>query len=132
MATVQFAVTTPKITVNNQNIAIKPNSFKFTEGLGEQKVDVQSAGGNAVQQVIKQDANTMKSSVKFALENTIANIEVTKTWKLNPGANAITATAAITGDFTRTFSLCTLINNYEVGLGVDTDTELEFEGQQAN
>ena len=131
MATVQFAVTTPKVTVNNQTIAVKPNSVWFDEGLGEQKVDVQSAGGNAVQQVIKQDASTLKSMCGFKLENTEQNIEFARQWKLNPGANALTITSSISSSFSRSFTDLTLTNNYKVELGADTEIVIEFTGEQA-
>ena len=59
-----FSLSTPQISINGVNIAIVPNSCTFTEGFGAQTVNVQSAGGGSVSQVISNDVSTNLSTVK--------------------------------------------------------------------
>jgi hypothetical protein len=122
------ALSNPTVVMNNLVVAIVPNSFSFTEGLGEQTVRVQSAGGGSVQTVVSNNVETNKSGFKYSLYNTIANIDLAKTWKQNLDANA----TSVTGEgLDRSFSGVVLINNYEVNLGSDTTIDLEFESQPA-
>ena len=124
-----ISVSTPSITVNNVVIGIKPNSFSYTEGFGEQSIRVQSAGGGTVEQVYSQDATSKYSMVKFIIYNTPLNIENARAWKSNLNNNAI----SITDDngITRHFNRMALINNYEVKLSADGEIELEFHGSAA-
>jgi len=127
---VQFAITAPQVAVNNQVIYIVPNSLVYTEGLGAQEVRPQSGGGGAIENVVIDNVDGKKSSIKFSIENTVTNIDLARSWKLNTGKNGITITDLVTG-FSRTFQGVVLINNYEVGLGADKNLALEFEGSQA-
>jgi len=122
------ALSNPTIVVNNLATPIVPNSFTFTEGLGEQTIRTQSAGGGSVQTVFSNNVETNKSMVKFSLYNTADNIDLIKLWKQNGDANAI----SVTGEgLNRSFSGAALISNYEVNLGSDTTIDVEFEGQPA-
>ena len=42
-------ISDPSVVVNNVGVAIVPNSLEFTEGLGEQEILVQAAGGGVIQ-----------------------------------------------------------------------------------
>ena len=122
------ALSNPTVVINNLATPIVPNSFTFTEGLGEQTIRTQSSGGGSVQTVFSNNVETNKSMVKFSLFNTAANIDLIKTWKQNADANAI----SVTGEgLNRSFSGAALISNYEVNLGSDTTIDVEFEGQPA-
>lgn len=123
------ALSNATVVVNNLATPIVPNSFTFTEGLGEQTMRTQSSGGGSVQTVFSNNVETNKSMVKFSVYNTAENIDLLKTWKQNKDANAI----SVTGDdgFARSFSGAALINNYEVNLGSDTAIDVEFESQPA-
>jgi hypothetical protein len=122
------ALARPSITVNNDAIFIVANSALYTEGKGEQNVSVQSAGGSNVDIVISENVETNMSKVNFAMKNTADNIELIRSWKSNPGANAV---AIQSGDFSRTIGQATLTNDYEVNLGSDTQIDLEFMGLAA-
>ena len=118
----------PQVLVNNNPIAIIPNSLTFMEGLGEQTVEPHSAGGNNVFAVYAEDVSTRIGEVKFELANTEQNIALIRDWKLRGNDNVI----IINGEeFSRTFSNSVLSNNYEIGLGADTNISLEFKSDPA-
>ena len=118
------ALSNPTVVVNNLATPIVPNSFAFTEGLGEQTMRTQSSGGGTVQTVFSNNVETNKSMIKFSMFNTADNIDLIKTWKQNADANAI----SLTGEgLSRSFSGAALISNYEVNLGSDTTIDVEFE-----
>lgn len=116
-------IANPSVLINNMPIAIIPNSCDFTEGLGEQTVEPQSAGGNQIDIVYSEDVKSRLSTVKFSLANTDANIALARSWKINGNANVI----IINGEtMSRTFTSASLVNDYEVGLGADSNLELEW------
>jgi len=118
----------PTIVVNNTAVAIVPNSFAYTEGFGEQELQVQSAGGGSVQSVLANNVETNLSMIKFSLHNTAENIDLARTWKTNANNNAIT----ITGEgLNRSVNNAALTNDYEVNLGADTTIDIEFKGDAA-
>ena len=124
------AITTPTITVNNETIFIVPGSFIYNEGLGEQTVRVQSSGGGSVQNIASQNVEMRKTTVKFSMINDQINISNARKWKIRFQSNAISATDVLE-DFTKTFKLAVLTNNYDVPLGPDGVIELEFDTQSA-
>jgi len=122
------ALSNPVVTINNVVLAIVPNSVTYTEGLGEQTMRTQSAGGGSVEQVYSNNVETNQSMFKCQLFNTAENIDNIRIWKTNNNANAIT----LTGEgLTRSFSSMALTNNYEVNLGSDTAIDIEFIGNPA-
>ena len=121
---------TPTVVVNNQVVSIIPGSFEFTEGLGEQSVRSQSAGGGIVEMVISDNAETKISDVKFKMFATTYNIQIIKSWKKNLSSNVITATHP-TQPITRTFQSATMINQYVVQAKPDGEIDLEFKTSPA-
>ena len=117
------------VLVNNVSIPIVPNSFTYTEGLGEQKMSVQAAG-DTVQQVYFDDASTRFSSIKFSIVSNKENIEIVRTWKTNRNNNNIIV-SDVNSDFTRTFNNAALIQDYEVGIGAEKTIDLEFRSDSA-
>jgi len=121
-------IANPSVVVNNIPIAIVANSCTFTEGLGEQMVEPQSAGGQLTESVYSQDVKSKLSTVKFNLANTDANINLARKWKINANANVI----VITGEtLSRTFTNASLISDYEVALSSDGAIELEWKSDPA-
>ena len=55
----------PTVQVNDDTIAIVPNSIEYKTGIGDKNVKSQSAGGNSIEVVITEDAETKKSMVIF-------------------------------------------------------------------
>lgn len=120
------------VTVNNNVIAIIPNSLGFTEGLGEQVQRAASAGGGSVEQIFSENIETNFSMVKFEIPATIENIELARGWKVNKNQNLVQiAGRTPEGTLTRSFSQAALINDYEVLLGSDTNISIEFRANQA-
>lgn len=122
------------LNINNTPTAYVPNSLSFNEGLGEQSISTQSAGGGIVQTVYSNNVETNKSMVKFSIfaagDATANNIDTIKTWKLNGSANAITISDTASG-FTRTFQNMALVNSYDINLQDQGKIEVEFQGDPA-
>ena len=126
-----FGISSPAVKVAGVTYAIVPNSFTYTEGLGEQDVEVQASGKN-VELVTFHDVKSNFSTVKFSMLSDAANIEAAKSWKIVGPVKIVVSGAQEGGpSFTRTFLNCILTNNYDVNLAVGGKLELEFKGEQA-
>ncbi len=115
----------PVVMVNNVQVAVKPNSVVYDEGLGEQNLRAASTGGNQVEQVYSENVESNFGMVKFEMPATIDNIANQRAWKINKNANLIQLMGNTPeGDFSRTFTQAALLNPIEVPLGSDTDIAL--------
>lgn len=123
------ALFAPTVVVNNVAVAIKPNSFSYTEGFGERKVRTSSAGGSSTSQVVSEDIETQMSTCKFTVYTTSDQVDAIRTWQTNLDANAIEVTDR--GSFNRTFLNAIITNDPEVSLGVDGEVEVEFTSKRA-
>ena len=112
------------VSVNNVSVGIVPNSVKYTEGKGEQKVHAVSAGGGSAEMAYADDVSSKFSKVSFEILPTAANISLARQWKCNGNANVVHITGA--NSFSRTFSYAALVNNYEVNLAADGKIQIEF------
>lgn len=120
------------LTINNVVVAYAANTLTFTEGLGEQNVRAASAGGNQVDQIFSKDVETQFSTVKFDLPATVPNIAQAREWKVNEDQNLVQISGETPeGRLTRTFSRASLMNDYEVALGKDTNVSIEFRANPA-
>ena len=120
------------VTINNDVVAIAANTLVFTEGLGEQNVRAASAGGNLAEQVYSKNVETQFSMVKFELPATVPNIALARAWKVNEDQNLVQISGRTPeGRLTRTFSRASLMNDYEVALGSDTNIAIEFRSNPA-
>jgi hypothetical protein len=120
-------LTNVTVVVNNDTQPIVVNSLKYTEGLGDQKIHIVSAGGGAIQQVYANDLETAYSAVSFDLRSTPENIENIKGWKRNGNSNGVQIFGTAGGtDFSRTFAHAALTLNYDVEIGVDAVISVEF------
>lgn len=124
------AISTPSVIINNIPVSIIPNSLKYTEGLGEQTMRTQSAGGGSVDVVYSVNAESLMSTLSFEIINTAENIQLARGWKSNRNDNAISLIDNATG-FSRNFANMALTSNYEVNLGSDTTIAIEFMGNAA-
>lgn len=122
------ALINPAVVVNNQPVAIKPNSFSYTEGFGEFKTRVQTAGPGSIENINTEDVETQKSMVKFTLLTTTENIDIARQWKANFDQNSITATAP---DFSRSFGSALLMTDVEIAAGQEGEFEVEFTTRRA-
>lgn len=122
-----FKLNTASIFVNNEVVPIVPESFTFTEGLGEQTIETASIGGGVTEQVFSEDVTTAASNPKFEMYPTIENIALARSWKGNRNANVVAASGTTPDGqvFSRTFTQAALTNNYEVNLG-SANIAIEF------
>ena len=97
-------ISNPRLVVNDVLLGIVPKSFSYTEGLGEQDV-VQTAG------------EICYSYIEFDVMNTVENIDLLRSWKINKKSMIGTATGTSDSGWKRTFNNSTIINDYEVPLG---------------
>ena len=122
------ALANPIVTVNDVNIAIKPNSFSYTDGFGERNVRPQTNGPNVVENVVTENPETELSMCKFMLISTDDNANIVRTWLNNLDNNTITA---VQGSFSRSFRRGTVINNPEIAISQDGEIEVEFKCEKA-
>lgn len=118
----------PTVEVNNGIVAIIPNTLGFKTGKGNITMRPQSAGNRSISMVKTQDAETMKSMVKFALYNTKVNNDLLNDWQDAVDGNSIRFSD---GDFTMSFRNMFVIEDPERNLGADATWEITFEGQPA-
>lgn len=118
----------PQVVVNDAAVKVVPNSVSYTEGFGEQKSEIQSAGGGVVEKVDSQNVETALSSVKFSMFPTLDNINLARS--LKAGAPSVIKITDGSG-FSRTFTCATLNNDYDVNVGSDEQIDLEFMTQAA-
>ena len=117
----------PTVEVNNDTIGVVPNSISYMKGKGEKNVRPQSAGGNSVEMIITDNAETKKGMVKFSLYNTKANQDLLDAWQ-DSNANTIRLSQ---GDFVVSYRGMVVTSDPEVSTGADGSFEVAFEGQPA-
>lgn len=114
----------PTVKVNDVVIAIIPNSLSYKPGVGDRKVMTQSAGGNAIETVVSEDATTKKSMVKFKLYNTEANLQRTKDWN-----DLDSSTIRLSeGNIAESFRDMVITTEPERSIGAEGELEIEWEG----
>jgi dihydroxyacetone kinase-like predicted kinase len=118
----------PYIVINNVSVGVLPNTFSYTEGLGEANYRVQSSGGQNVDTVYTLNIETALSMIKFTLISSTENVNLARAWKANQDGNVITASQ---DTFTRTFRRAALITDYEVIVTADGTIALEFKSLPA-
>jgi len=122
----------PLVTVNNDPVAVTPNSVMYTEGLGEQTMRAASLVGGQVVPIYSQNIEQNFGSVSFDMPATPANIAKARQWKANADQNVISITGATPeGTLARAFQRAAILNNYEVALGSETNITIEFKSLQA-
>lgn len=120
------------VTVNNEPLAIIPNSLKYTEGKGEQTIRAASAGGGEVEQIYANNVESNFSMVSFDMPATVENIGRALDWKVNRNLNVVTiAGSTPEGTVTRTFTQAAILNDYEVPLGSETNVTIDFKANPA-
>ena len=120
------------ISVNNDPVAVTPNSVVYTEGLGEQSIRAASSGGGQVEQIYSNNIESNFSTLRFDMPATVENIERAREWKVNTNQNvAQVAGRTPEGRVTRTFTQAAILNDYEVALGTETDISIEFKSNPA-
>jgi hypothetical protein len=125
-----ITLSVPSVIVNNQTIAIVPNSFSYDGGEGEINVRAASGGGNTIESVHSVNAEGKIGGCKFDVYLTPDVDSLIRTWKNQVGQNNIQFVQRLSGggNFTRSLSRQSLINAVERGASSDGVVSLEFKG----
>ena len=115
----------PTIEVNDATIAIIPNSLSYKKGQGDKAVKAQSAGGNAIEIVVSENAETKISMVKFKMTNTKENFDLIDGWTTNINGNTIRFSE---GEMVESFRTMVVTSEPERMIGFDGEAEIEFQG----
>jgi len=125
-------LTDATLLANNEVVGIVPNSLKYTEGFGEQKVRSTSIGGGKVEQIYARDLESALSKLMFDLPTTPENVALAREWKANGNLNVFQiAGFTAEGEVTRTFGQAAVVNDYEVEIGADTNISVEVQSNAA-
>lgn len=116
----------PSVQVNDETISIVPNSLSYKKGQGDKSVKAQSAGGNAIEVVMTENAETKISMTKFKLYNTKANFDLVNSWVTNISGSTIRLSE---GDLIESFRNMIVTTEPERMIGADGELEIEFMGQ---
>lgn len=122
------ALATPQLIVNDIVFLIKPNSLSYTEGFGERKVRVKSAGGGSKVIVVTRDLESEYSMVKFTAFTEDVSIETIRGWQEKLAANTIRFSDA---GLQRAVTQAIVTNDPEINFGVDGEIDIEFQGNPA-
>lgn len=120
----QRTLSNPTVEVNDVVIGIIPNSLTYKEGKGDKDVKAESAGGNSIDVVITENAETKISMVKFKLYNTDGNLNAINVWSENE-TNTILLSE---GNIQVPFRDMVVTTEPERAIGADGELEIEFKG----
>ena len=115
------------VLINDEAVAIIPNSLKFTEGLGEQTMRAASVGGGRTEQVYSQNVEENFGKIMFDLHATPENIKTARSWKVNLNKNVVQIAGKTSeGDLNRTYTQAAVLNDYEIEVGPEGTLSIEF------
>ena len=118
--------------INNVVIYYIPNTLSFSEGLGEQTVRAASGGGGQVEQIYSRNIESNFGKINVEIPSTVDNIAAARQWKTNKNENVVQIVGNTPeGVVTRTFTQASILNDYEVQLGADTNIPVEFKSNPA-
>jgi len=120
------ALNVVQMTINNEAIGIKPNTFEFTPGRGDRRVRTKMSGNNK-QTVLSVDKETEFSKVMFTLITETDTAKKIMEWQDNFDANVIVAQDD--GGNTYTFNQAILLTDPSIKSGVDGETPIEFQSE---
>jgi len=125
------SLSNPQLEINNIVVAIKPNSLSYKDGWGNINQRAQSAGGNSIELIGSEDAETKKGMVKFMMYTTKENVDLLSTWlRQSREANGNAIRLSESG-FTRSFPRMKILEEPERSVGSDGEFEVMFEGLPA-
>lgn len=121
-------LSTPQVTVNNNTVAIVPNSLTYDGGEGQINVRAASSGGAGVESVHSGDAETRIGKVMFDIYLKDETDGFISTWKSQLNVISFGQASAGGVSTTRTFRNMSLVNDVERNAAADGVVSLEFEG----
>lgn len=120
-------LTDARIIINNEDVPLMPNTFAYTEGLGEQDMKAVSAGAGTVEQLYIENIESNFGMFKFDMPVTIETIALARKWKVNKNRNVCQVVGENDeGTVSKTFTQSAMLNDYEVPIGSDTVISIEF------
>lgn len=122
---VERTLSNPAVEIGNQAIGIVPNSLSYKTGAGDIVIRAQSSGGNGIEIIKTENAETKKSMVKFALYNTKTNTDLIRDWQDSVSGEGISLSE---GSFSMAFRSMFVMTDPEVNLGAEGNIEVLFEG----
>lgn len=124
------ALSAPSVIVNNQTIAIVPNSLKYDGGEGEISVRAASAGGGSITTVHTVNVETKIGKVMFDVYPDTEIDALISQWKENVGGNSIQAIQVNNNgkSVTLAWDNMSLVNSVERQASADGVVSLEFNG----
>lgn len=121
------------VVVNNEPVPVIPNSVKYREGLGTQKMRTASIGGGEVETIYANDLENKLGAVMFDMPSTPETIGLARQWKLLKNQNVVQIIGSTPdGTVTKTFALAAILNDYEVAIGSEANISVEFSSRQAS
>lgn len=126
------SLSNPAVRINDDTIAIVPNTFNPTLGGGEVNVRSASSGGNSIESVHTSNAETKISTWTFEIYPTPENIRNVSGWQNAIGQNTVAAIETLGNGTSISLSLtgASLANDPELNLSADGTISLEFKGNQ--
>jgi hypothetical protein len=115
----------PAVEIGNVSVGIVPNSLSYKTGAGDIVLRPQSAGGNSIEVIKTENAETKKSMVKFSLFNTKTNIDFVRLWQDSVDGESIQLSD---GAYNESFRNMFVMIDPEVNLGAEGNIEVVFEG----
>ncbi len=125
MAEENIALLDPQITINNEVIQIVPLSAVLKLGLGEDSVEVVSAGNGNTDIVVGSNVETRKGMLTVGLNNTNQNIDLVTRFKHLKSELTISISE---GSFNKILRKGTIINEPEFTFSNDSNISVEIEG----
>jgi hypothetical protein len=116
----------PTVQINNVTVAVKPNSISYKKGYGDRNVRSESAGGNSIETVMTEDAETKKSMFKATFIMKQSMDALLDEWMDNGNTNTIRMSQ---GSFSVPFRKMAVVGEPERITGADGEVEVEFCGQ---
>lgn len=128
----RVALSVPEILVNDEKIAIVPNTFTYDKGEAEINVRAASTGNGGSESVHTTNAETAFSEPMFSVYPTNENDDRIRDWKSNIGGNVIKAVQRVQNgsDIVLTFPGQSLTNKPSREASSDGVVALEFKGDQ--
>ncbi len=124
----QIQLSDMTVEVNNEALAIIPNTLVYNDGFGEQKVRAMSTGGGGVELVYSNDIESNIGKCNFEIASTPDNAALVRQFKVNLNTNGIRIYGSTSDGktLTRTFTQAALVNDPEIAIGSETTISLEF------
>ena len=125
-------LSTSTVLVNDEVVAIVPNSLKFVGGKGERRVRTASVGDGVTEQILSQDIETAVGKVMFDLHTTKINVDLYEDWQEKGNGNTVgIAGRTDEGDFTKTFTQAVMTNDPEAEIATEGNIAVEFSSNRS-